>query len=420
MSKKNQDWNERFLIHLDSKPDIGIQRKKKYISQLKYIAEWYPGEDYAKATKHDIEQLVAKVLKGKVHRVKKQPDGTVKAVPTKQDMADASKSDYLTAIKSFWRWLRNEEAGKQIYNPEDPHQYPPEVMWIRKKGLRIKSAVQSKEEFLTDEEFDRMLRAADLKYRALWSILREKGPRVNEVLTCKIKDFNLIDTETATLALAHNIKGKTEYSKRVVGLADSVPAIKWWLEIHPNRNNPEAWLFPNDGNNHRGGKLTQAAARMKLQRTARKVGITKRVWHHLFRHEAITKAKRELNLSDDYIKLEFGFSDETKVMGNYKKLTNDDSRMAYFVAKGKIKVGDKPKSRTEIKKCQWCGCVNPFTSDYCKECARPLNPADIQKLVEVNELGKVLAAWIMKEEPEILKRFSEFYKTQKEETIEVR
>lgn len=413
---KKQEWINRFLAHLDARPDIGAQRRRKYAGELVYIAELCPC-DFEKARKKDIEVLIAKVRTARKH--KRVPDKTAPNgyhIKLGNTISDSTKASYFTTVKVFWRWLRNAEAldqGKEEpYNINVPGDYPPEVRWITKRGLRIGSAIQSKDEFLTDEEFTRLLQHAAPKYRALWSILREKGPRISEVLTCKVKDFKQVDENTGLLKLAAHIRGKTKHAQRTVGLCDSMPFLLRWLNDHPERDNPEAWLFPNHtACNKVNDRLTSASSVVSLKRTAKRAGITKRVWNHMFRHESITRARGELRLGDGIVKQEHGLSPSSTVLANYSKLTDDDANQAYFEAKGVRKPGRKFVDNTKPKQCPWCHELNPFVNQYCDACTRPLDPTKIEERVQLDTMARAAGAWMVKNHPEVFKEFVEHVKS---------
>lgn len=401
-------WIKDFLTHLEARSDVGEGRKKKYRTQLKYISEWCPC-DFEKATRKDIEKLVARVNTARVKRVikdKSSPDGCL--IVEGKEFSDNTKCDYYNTIKTFWKWLRNAEAGEEKYEV-GTSEYPLEVKWIKRKGLRLKSAVASKDEFLTDKEFERLMRQApDSRYRALWAVLREKGPRITELLTCKIHDFKMLDEDTATLMVAQNIRGKTEYSRRTIGLTTkSIPFITQWLNEHPEGTNPDAWLFPGQT-----GHLTGSAALVTLKRAAKRAKIRKRVFHHLFRHESITRSRGELNIGDGSVRAEHGLSPTSKVLANYSKLTDDDANRAYFEATGFWKPGVKKVDKTKGKNCPWCGDRNPFTNEYCAKCAKPLDPSTIQEYIVENKVARLCVAWMDKEQPGLFDKFTEFYMEQ--------
>lgn len=402
---KNELWIRDYLTYLDARADISASRKSKYRGQLGYIAEWCPC-DFDKAGREEIEAVVAAALKGKARYSYPARGGKGRVVRLGGEFRDSTKSAYLETIKIFWRWLRNREAGKELY---DDGEYPPEVKWIKQKGLRITSAVKSKDEFLTDEEFERLLRAGLPKYRALWSLLREKGARINEVLSCRVGDLQLLDENTATLKIASNIRGKTIYSKRTIGITDSLPFILKWLDEHPEGKNPSAWLFPNNGHNQKNARLSSDAALRTMHRVAKKARIKKRVWHHLFRHEAITRARGELNLGDGPVKTEFGLSPSSKVLANYSHLTSDDANRAYFEAKGVWKRGRKTEDKTKPKVCPWCGHPNGFTQSYCDKCAKPLDPSRIEDFVLKGKVAGIAVAWMEAKQPKLFAEFSKVY-----------
>lgn len=83
-----------------------------------------------------------------------------------------------------------------------------------------------------------------------------------------------------------NVRGKTGY--RRVRAVWNVEYLKAWLEVHPERYNPDAPLWVTlDSKENLLEPLQYAAIRMKLQRIAKKARINKRIHPHLFRHQGL-------------------------------------------------------------------------------------------------------------------------------------
>jgi site-specific recombinase XerD len=88
------------------------------------------------------------------------------------------------------------------------------------------------------------------------------------------------------------VDGKT--GMRRVRIIFSSPYLATWLENHPFRDNPEAFVWIGIGTVDRNVHLQYGAIRMHLKRIAEKAGIKKRIHPHLFRHSRSTHLAKHL------------------------------------------------------------------------------------------------------------------------------
>ena len=118
------------------------------------------------------------------------------------------------------------------------------------------------EEILSEEEVKLIAeKAENLRDKAFALVLYERGARIGELLPLKIKNI-YFDRYRAVLM----INGKT--GQRRVRIIASVPVLAQWLEIHPLRNNPEAWVWIDLGNRNKYSLMSYPAVLKML----RKVG----------------------------------------------------------------------------------------------------------------------------------------------------
>ncbi|MBI5806274.1 tyrosine-type recombinase/integrase [candidate division TA06 bacterium] len=125
---------------------------------------------------------------------------------------------------------------------------------------------------LTREEIDRMVnKAALIRDRALVMLLFDSGARIEEFLNIRLK--HLIKRD-------NYYQVRIEFSKtkpRTVSLPMCTKILEEWLLEHPEKNNPEAQLFP----------ISYDGVRMVIKRLARKV-LKKGVHVHQLRHSSAT------------------------------------------------------------------------------------------------------------------------------------
>jgi len=117
------------------------------------------------------------------------------------------------------------------------NQVPPSSRFSEILGFKEPSRRKSSQQ----RRFQRLIASCEsLRNRALVHVLYESGARAGEILSLKVGDVQF-DRLGATVV----VKGKT--GMRRIRLIESVPDIQRWIAVHPNRNNPEAPLFPSKG-----------------------------------------------------------------------------------------------------------------------------------------------------------------------------
>jgi len=324
------------------------------------------GKPFKDATKDDIIGLVSKI-EGKYN-------------------SEKSKKHLKAEIKRFYKWLRNTKD------------YPEEVEWIKLNSKTNGSLLP--EDILTKEEIERIAKAANsIRDRSLILTLYESGCRISELVYLKIK--NIVFDEHGCIL---RVDGKT--GQRRVRVIEYTKDLLDWLAIHPLRDNPESYVWISLSNNSRHHPMTYCGVEIMLKRLARKIGMTKKVNPHAFRHARATHLAK--HLPDAIMKEHFGWTKDSKMASVYYHLSGKE------VDEKLIEVLNK-----ETRKCIKCGEINPSSYSFCKKCSSPL---DIKMLIEVDktreefdnftfEFLKYLAEKI----PSVKKAFREFVKERKAE-----
>lgn len=175
----------------------------KYIYYLIKISEWL-GTDFESAALPDIESLVSRILSS--------------------PYVEFSKMELRLTVRKFYKWLRATED------------YPPEVKWISIK-CKNRGKIILPEELLTQEDIKKMTDAAkNARDRAFVNVIYETGCRIQEVLTVRVRHFQP-DQYGGRL----HVDGKT--GPRRVRIISSVPYLTEWLNQHPLKNNPDAFIW---------------------------------------------------------------------------------------------------------------------------------------------------------------------------------
>jgi site-specific recombinase XerD len=129
---------------------------------------------------------------------------------------------------------------------------------------------------LSIAEVTQLLRAMKQpKYCALFTTIYATGLRVSEA--CRLQTGD-IDAERQVIQVRHGKGGK----QRLVPLSDRLLGVlrTYWQHERP----PQPWLFASGS----GGPMRRQTAHEALRRTARQIGIDKKVSPHVLRHSFAT------------------------------------------------------------------------------------------------------------------------------------
>jgi len=312
---------------------VGSRRIEKYFGQLKNIHMWL-GKDFDKATKKDIERIVAHIA-------------------TSPSYQEWTKWSYRVMIKKFWKWLRY-GGGKK---------YPPEVDWI--KSRQGKCRMKAPEDILNKAELLDIINLCENdRDRCLIAMLYDSGARIGELLGLKIKDIN--DGHLLTTII---VNAEKTGDRRRIPLFESVQYLTRWRENHPDKS-PENSLFVNLGKNH--GKPMEYHSVTKLMKVLNgKCKNGKRIYPHLFRHSRATEFANRL--TESQMKEFFGWGMGSDMPSTYVHLSGrdiDNALLNYY--------GIGREERPAIKKleniiCERCKGENLPGSKLCSTCGLPLD-----------------------------------------------
>lgn len=283
-----------------------------------------------------------------------------------------TRSDALGILKRFYRWLR---LG--VY--EGP--YPPEVAWI-KSG--VKRNELSEPDILSSEEAESMIRVADkLRDKAFIAVDFEGGFRIGEMLGMKIGDVSF-DHQGARV----RVSGKT--GGRTVRLITSSPILSRWVEAHHLRESPDAPVWVTlDHNSGRGQRISYQSASKIIIEAARKAGLKKRVYPHLFRHSAATRDAHHLNEAE--LRIKYGWERDSKIPSTYVHLAGrdvEDKLISVYGQSGKV---EPLKPEFVVQACVKCGEKNTPGVRFCGRCGTPLDQRELAKSsVEISELRELV------------------------------
>jgi integrase/recombinase XerD len=331
--KPNQD------LILDYESHCFIQGLKiagimKQVMQLKVIAEML-NKDFREASKQDIAKLIERI--------------------ERMDRSYRTRREYKGLTKRFYKWLGKSDLVDWIKAPSraDPRKLP--------------------EDLLSEDEIENMINACEHpRDKALVACLYESGARISEIGDLKIKHVKF-DQYGAVLM----VDGKT--GMRRVRIIFSSPYLATWLDNHPFRGDPEAFVWVGIGTVGRNEPLQYGAIRMHLKRIAQKAGIKKRIHPHLFRHSRSTHLAK--HLTEAQMKQYLGWVQGSPMAAIYVHLSGRDVDNALLKMQGII-TEDTKDIQMSPKQCTRCSTMNAPTTKFCSKCGLAL---DIKAALEIEE-----------------------------------
>ncbi len=274
--------------------------------------------------------------------------------------------DIQRRIKPFFRWLYG-------MTPKDG--YPEVVDWIsckRKNDGQLPI-------ILTMEEIQKMIKTCDnLRDRAIVSVCYESGCRASEILDAKIGDL-AFDEYGAIFTTPAMMKT----GSRHIRLVSCVPDIKTWLNVHMYGDS-KAPLFYAITCNNKGNPLGDSSLHYIVSQIAKRAGIEKRVYPHLFRHTRATHLSKVM--SDQEMRLFFGWTRQSNMPSYYSHLSGKDVDDKILILNG-IKPAENDKAPVILTvKCYKCGEFNGMENRFCWKCNTPLKQDSIDKVEKVRKM----------------------------------
>jgi len=293
----------------------------QYLTILKELA-LFKKKDFEKFSENDVKSFFAELKPLGPHRNRLEK------------LSPKSRWIYMCLIKNFFRWLYKMDES-----------YPKVVSWIkRKKYVGYNRKLLPSEILSSDEIFELVRSAPFTRDQAFIFALFESGCRIaSEFLRLKIKDLRVNGRYAC-----FDVKGelKTSFSERTCYLIRSWPFVRSWLNAHPFKDNPEAFLWISIRGKSFGEQLTIHGGNHILQRAKRNSKIKKHVFPHLLRHSrALECAKKGYN--NQVMNKMFGWSDGSDMAGWYISLAQSDVEEVVLEKEG---LADEIKTDKSIKK----------------------------------------------------------------------
>jgi hypothetical protein len=220
-------------------------------------------------------------------------------------------------------------------------------------------------------------------------MLYESGCRIGELIYLKIGPVKF-DAYGAQLF----VTGKTGF--RRVRVVACVPYLLGWMNEHPLKNEPEAYLWLSN----RMGPFSYGGITRMLKVTSKRAGIRKKMNPHNFRHSRASYLAN--HLTEAQMKEYFGWTQDSKMAGIYVHLSGRDVDNALLKVYGIDNGGQKEESLLKPRGCPRCSETNQATNKFCQKCGLPLDQAAISdvlhKDLDRHEADKILDGLLQDDE----------------------
>jgi integrase len=219
--------------------------------------------------------------------------------------------------------------------------------------------------------------------RCYHTISRDLSCRPHEILNLRLKDIAFKTTGNYQYAEVL-VNGKT--GSRSIPLISSIPYVKDWLDSHPQRGNPNAFLIPGLSDRTFGRKMEIAGIRMvyrryKLEYFTRLSGkdpavppedkqkikeLLNKPWNpYIRRHSALTE--KSTILKEHVLRQHAGWSGRSQMHLKYLHYFGNESSESLLEAYGIIPKGQKI-DQLKPKQCPNCSEPNMPDSRFCAKC----------------------------------------------------
>lgn len=228
---------------------------------------------------------------------------------------------------------------------------------------------------LKEEDIEKLL-AVCLHPRdlALISFLYESGCRKGELLALRNHSI-AFDEYGAVVTFPESKTGS-----RRIRVVYSASYLRAWKEVHPRKNDDEAFFFCSLRTPDR--PLSETGLHNQLKDLTERAGIKKTVYPHLFRHSAATRLATQL--SEQSMKAYLGWTAGSSMAATYVHLAGEDTDDEILRIYG-VEAKEKKRDKLAVIKCPRCKEIMPEKALFCNKCGLPLQEATAKEI----EDGKI-------------------------------
>lgn len=323
------DYNKEIILNYENELIIMGYTKDTVLNKLfplPFVIQ-HIDKDFNQMTRQDIKSLLRAI---ETHKTK---DG--------DQWAESTRFIHKSSLRGFLKFLYHEQI---ISEPLDD---------IIK--TKLPNTTVQPHDILTEDEVNKLIDACqNFRDKAMIALLYDLGLRISELLSMKIKNY-IPDNHGGVVT----VTGKT--GTRTIRVDFALYYLRQWISMHPNRDNPEAYLWCSIRTS-KNKMIGYPTIQYMLKKCAERAGIQKRVYAHLFRHSAVTKDA--CDFSESLLKQKFGWKPSSNMLSRYSHLSARNLDAAILNRMGIV---DDSKKRV-VNRCPNCNEINPQDFGYCGKC----------------------------------------------------
>ena len=361
MSKSNALTIADYILTMKAETNLTANHKRGVVTSLKLISQFLDNKPFKEMIKEDILAFLDSI------RRPETKDPTHKWIGT--------YNQRLINLQRFFKWL---------YSPDiepSKRQKPKVIENIPTLKRKEKSKYKANDIWTKQEQVIFLQYCGNKRDRCYHAMAIDTGCRPNELLKLRIKDIVYKTAETSQYAEVQ-VNGKT--GNRTVPLIVCIPYVKDWIDDHPQRTNPHAYLFCGLKKNF-GRALTRSAlyntymhykeeAFPRLLQdtnvpTADKEiikDLVKKPWNpYIQRHNSMTEKAKILR--ESLLRIHAGWTPNSKMPQIYLHYFGNESSESLLEAAGII-TKDKKVDPLKPKQCPNCNEPNKPDSKFCAKC----------------------------------------------------
>jgi integrase len=374
-----------FIMAEYESQNIKMSTRLTHIKILSIFSRYFDYKDFQLTTKNDILSYLNSLRKTE------SEDRTHKWIGTYNTRQ--------MILSKFFRWL---------YNQQEPDYkkwiIPPCLNGIKQLPRKERSPYKPSDIWTAEDNSVFLKYCPEKRDRCYHAMANDTSCRPHELLSLKIKDiiFKLSSTGKQ-YAEVHISESKTR--PRTLPLIFSIPYVKDWIDSHPFRNNPNAYLFVSLADANYGQQLSQNALYKQYTRTYKKRffpqlgsissslpesdksyirNLLTKPWNpYLIRHSALTS--KSLILKESTLRDHAGWSTSSKMPNIYIHYFGNESSKSLLEAYGIEKYQERQTNLLESKQCPNCSEPNKADSKFCAKCRMVLSYDAYTETVEQNE-----------------------------------
>ena len=365
-SKQNALTISKYLLAMNSEINPSVSHKESQLKTLCYLSDFHNQKVFSNMRREDILMYLD------THRRPEESDPLHKWIGTHN-----LRRIYLMR---FFKWL---------YYPElEPSKRPiPDVVKNIPSFKRKEQSIYKPTDLWTEQDDALFLKYCPNKRdRCYHMIAHDSSCRPSEILGLKTKSIVFKTTGQHQYAEVL-VNGKT--GTRHIPLFSALPYIKDWIDSHPQRGNPNAYLIPSMDRKHRrfGNKMMSMSMNIiyrnyKLQffpalledpkvspEDKQKIReLLQKPWNPYVvgRHSALTQ--KSTILKEHVLRQHAGWSGRSQMHLKYLHYFGNESSESLLEAYGIIPKDQQSVDVLRPKQCPNCNEPNKPDSKFCAKC----------------------------------------------------